>query len=206
MWPYLGQNLQGQLNLPCCPLLPEWDPVRMQWVVAIAAAGRKGLCFTHFSSSTSLTSSLLAPTSVCLCPPAVFVVRSPKQAGWWREAHQEGSTDSTLIDTIKKLDSFFEETRVSKVTFCWVTASPCLSVMLLTSLGFLAYCGAQPWCLLELDPALGRESSDPTSLLGDWTAMYSLDLALPEILPKKWWFSFFSHSSPPRRDLSREQP
>lgn len=93
-----GTTVVGQLSLPCCPLLSEWDLVRMQWLASFPPT-----CSAGGEGCASWTSLHLQPSSllfwhVCV-PPGVLVARSPKWAGWWREVHQEDSTGSSLTDT-----------------------------------------------------------------------------------------------------------
>lgn len=145
-----------------------------------------GKCCASCTSLHPHPSPLLSwhPTPVCLCPSwcirnLVSKASQLVEGSPTRGQHRQQPDRYCLL---------FEETHARKITFCWVTASHWvtlgLGVMLLTSLGFLAYCGARPWCLLELDPdpALGMESS---ILLHHWETEMSLDLVLPEILPHK---------------------
>lgn len=74
-----------------------------------AMTGQSGcpppLCSAGREGCTLCTSLHLQPSSllfwhVCV-PPGVLVARSPRWAGWWREVHQEGSTESSLTDTAR---------------------------------------------------------------------------------------------------------
>lgn len=182
MWPCLGQQLQGQFSLPCCPLLSVGsgeDAMTAQsgCLPPLCSAGGEGCA--SCTSPHSQPSSLLF-WHVCV-PHGVLVAWSPKWAGWWREALQEGSTDSSLTDTAWAW---------WLLNLVWCDAFNPALVSYLTMVPSHGPCWI--WILLW-----GWRVQIP---LHHWRLKYhSLNLVLPEILSNKWWFYYFSTFLPSQK-------
>lgn len=146
------------------------------------------LCSGSGEGRASCTSFHLQPSSFLFwqvsVPPGVLVARSPEWADWWREVHQESSTDSSLTDT---------------AWAWWLLHLVCCDAFNPALVSHLTMVPSHGPCWIRICSEDGDFRSH--FIAADWNAAYSLNLVLPEILSKSDGFITLAHSSPSRRDL-----